>query len=593
MKIFNVSIVLILMLVAIGSAQDAPQIVSVMPAQNALGVPISTSISVTFDRDMDIATINANSFIVNSSSTGLHQGEISYNEETMTASLVPGELFRGGEVVTAVLTTEIQSAGGVPLESNFVWSFTANVPSGIDIFAPALRFAVHDGPLSVFAADFNGDHDLDIATANKNSADVSVIINNGDSTFTNPANFPVGEYPTSLSASDLDGDGDIDLACPSLRFDNVSILLNTGSGNFAPQQSYPAGDGPMSVVSADLDGDGDIDLATANLWSNDVSVLLNNGDGTFGSRLDFGIGGDYTDVASRWQEMISSIENQKLLDLLTDYPVGNGPHCVSAGDLDKDGDIDLATANFEQNTVSILLNNGDATFESGPSYPTQDFPASVCVVDLNGDFDLDLICANLGSNTVSVFMNDSEGGFVHAEDIAVGELPIAVAGGDLDGDQDIDVVVANSWSNDASVLYNDGTGTFPTNWTYEAGETPYSVHLADITGNGAVDLVSANSSEDSVSVLFNVHGCDFYVPGDFNYSGFFNVADILDMHSNLATGNPPPGFTCDCDGRVWGVVGDVNNSCEFNIADVVDGFSYLKTGSPPVFPCDQCLPSHP
>lgn len=87
--------------------------------------------------------------------------------------------------------------------------------------------------------------------------------------------------------------------------------------------------------------------------------------------------------------------------------------------------------------------------------------------------------------------------------------------------------------------------------------------------------------------------CGFYIVGDFNGSGAFNVADIVDSFSKLKTGSPDPGLECECrlgSGIVWAVAMDVNNSCTFNVADVVSGFSYLKTGSPEPVPCEDCPP---
>ena len=91
-------------------------------------------------------------------------------------------------------------------------------------------------------------------------------------------------------------------------------------------------------------------------------------------------------------------------------------------------------------------------------------------------------------------------------------------------------------------------------------------------------------------------GCGPYVVGDFNGSGVFNIADIVNAFSKLKTGSPEPALLCECPaggGNFWAVAMDVNASCVFNIADVVTGFSYLKTGAPLPVPCPDCPPGAP
>jgi len=91
-------------------------------------------------------------------------------------------------------------------------------------------------------------------------------------------------------------------------------------------------------------------------------------------------------------------------------------------------------------------------------------------------------------------------------------------------------------------------------------------------------------------------GCGPYVVGDYNGSGVFNIADIVNAFSKLKTGSPEPFLLCECpagSGNFWAVAMDVNASCVFNIADVVTGFSYLKTSLPIPIPCPDCPPGAP
>ena len=73
------------------------------------------------------------------------------------------------------------------------------------------------------------------------------------------------------------------------------------------------------------------------------------------------------------------------------YAAGAWPHSVYAADLDRDNDIDVAVANYHGGGVSVLLNNGDGSYQAAADYPTGDYPVSVVAADLNNDLAADLV----------------------------------------------------------------------------------------------------------------------------------------------------------------------------------------------------------
>ncbi|MCP3904139.1 MAG: DUF11 domain-containing protein [Planctomycetes bacterium] len=335
-------------------------------------------------------------------------------------------------------------------------------------FADDVIYATGTTPLSVAMGDLDNDGDLDLATANAFSANVSVLLNDGDGVFAAQVTYGAGDRPRAVAVGDLDGDGDLDLAVANTEDDNASVLLNNGGGTFATHVTYGTGASPASVATGDLDGDGDLDLAVGNFSDDNASVLLNNGDGTFA-----------TDVT---------------------YATGARPISVSVGDLNGDGDLDLAVTNRDDNNVSVLLNNGDGTFAPQLTYGVGATPFRMAIGDLDGNGDLDLAVANRDDDNVSVLLNNGDGTFATQTTFAVGNVPSFVAVGDLDGDGDLDLAVPNSSDDNTSVLLNNGDGTLAAQVTFGVGNFPHSAAVGDLDGNGQLDLAVANTG-DNVSVL--------------------------------------------------------------------------------------------
>src|SRR5712691_1503412 len=116
------------------------------------------------------------------------------------------------------------------------------------------------------------------------------------------------------------------------------------------------------------------------------------------------------------------------------FGAGSGPYSVAIGDFNGDGKPDLAVANANSNTVSILLGVGTGSFSPAADFAVRTAPLFVAIGDLNGDVKLDLAVANANSNTVSILLGDGTGSFSPAADFAVGTFPVSVAIGDLNAD---------------------------------------------------------------------------------------------------------------------------------------------------------------
>src|SRR3989442_717046 len=231
-----------------------------------------------------------------------------------------------------------------------------------------------------------------------------------------------GLDPSSVAVGDFNGDGVLDLAVVNGGSGTVSVLLGNGDGSFraAPNIDMVA----ISVAVGDLNGDGIPDLAVvpsgANFPSgaNSVSVLLGNGDGTFQAARNFAT-------------------------------LSTRPFSAAVGDFNGDGVPDLAVAggvDLETSSISVLLGNGDGTFQAARGFATGSHARSVAVGDFNGDGVPDLAVANAGSDSVSVLLGNGDGSFQAALTFTVGKNPRSVAVGDFNGDGMADLAGANRGS---------------------------------------------------------------------------------------------------------------------------------------------------
>jgi len=378
---------------------------------------------------------------------------------------------------------------------------------GAGKFRPAISYPAGFGVLQVSTGDFNGDDVADLVLSNAGSNAVSLLPGKSDGTFGAPISFPTGGYPVGIATGDFNGDGNLDMAVSNEDDSTVSVLLGNGHDGFSAHVDYPVDFNPVWMTSADLNMDGKIDLVTVNAGDDSISILLGKGDGTF-------------------------------LPAVT-YPVtpGANPYYVAAGDFNGDGKPDLAVTDFYTNNISILIGNGDGTFQLHVDYPTGLFPDGIVVGDFNADGVLDLAVTNSectvpASNcpgTVSILFGNGDGTFEQPVDYPVGSYPIGIATGDLNGDGGSDLAVANAYSNSVSLLLNlPVIGIFPNalnfgtekvgiksdRQTITVGNpsgTPISISKPKITGADAADFSETTTCPTAPSTLVAGASCSISV----------------------------------------------------------------------------------
>lgn len=306
---------------------------------------------------------------------------------------------------------------------------TVLLGNGAGGFSPAFGSpaGVGDGPIAVATADLNRDGKVDLAVANGSSNDATVLLGNGAGGFGAAPGSPIrlGGNPADIASADLNGDGHADLAL-SIWQENwrVAILLGDGAGGFTPAPGSPvavgARSGTVGIAFADLNGDGKRDLIVAPNESRVLSIRFGDGTGQFGAA--------------------------------TTIAAGYGPSALAVADLNRDGRLDLAVGTRysdrgrQQTKLMIMLGNGAGGFRRAPGSPmaVPGIPLSVAVADLNADGRLDVAVANSDAGSVTVLLGDGAGRFRPATDSPFPvPSPTELAAADLNGDGRLDFAVAS------------------------------------------------------------------------------------------------------------------------------------------------------
>ena len=343
------------------------------------------------------------------------------------------------------------------------------------------------GASSIMAANLDNDEDLDIIATS--SFDHKVLsyesfAGRGRVKFTFRSEVAVGfeetHSPHSVHAADVDGDNDLDLLTASFLDNKISWYENR-RGVIGEQQVVTlSADGARDVQTADLDGDGDLDILSAS----------------------------GTDNAIKWYE---NFNGRGSFDILREVTTSaNNAYAVYAGDLDGDGDMDIVSASFDDNTIAWYENqNGQGDF--GPLISISKAAkgaTDVLVVDVDGDGDEDVVSASSFDDKIAWYPNlDGEGNF--AEQVIISEnadLATAVHAEDIDLDGDIDILSASAGDDKIAWYENlDGNGTFSQSKviTLEANRA-FSVNTADLDGDGDLDVLSASRDDDRVAWYENL-----------------------------------------------------------------------------------------
>jgi hypothetical protein len=365
--------------------------------------------------------------------------------------------------------------------------------------------------------------------------------------FKSAQSYAVGTAPEMVAIADFNNDGKPDIAVVDFGDPNVgdnggvSILIGNGDGTFQPAKNLTVGKNPTRITAGDFNSDSNSDLLVVRAGDDtggdygDATIFPGKGDGTFGSGQVLAPGKNPFAVA------VSDLNADHKLDLIfansTNFRndnsvailLGNGdgtfqspvvyavaaggsPSSISLTDANQDERSDLAV--FWGSTVYFYFGNGDGTFQNGPSVFAGSLRFFSTIGDFNQDGKVDLLdrgCSLFKPFTcsTSLRLGNGDGTFQTANAIPDASITSAEVAADVNGDSNLDLIGTSSDHTQLVVLLGNGDGTFQQAVTFAAGTSPRIGLVADFDGDKAPDLVSVNS-DAAISVLLNT-GIDFSI----------------------------------------------------------------------------------
>lgn len=381
-------------------------------------------------------------------------------------------------------------------------------------------------PIGAASGDFDGDGNLDLVSSNTFDGTLSVVLGNGDGTFSAKRDYAVAAQLWTVTVGDLNGDGNQDVITGSWQ--GIYVLYGAGDGTFSRPKALPSSAGATDLAVGDADQDGRADVFVVTDSDPSAVELIVGAPGgpyttTIGS-IDYGSSLAVADVnGDGHQDAVATSvfggvtvflgDGQFGFSLAGTFAAGAFPQAVAAGDLNNDGNPDLAVADsdFDSDTIEVLLGNGDGTFGAPTSFSAGYSQQDVAVRDIDRDGQLDLIVSSQGGTAehapgLAVLRGDGTGSFTQAMFVSTPSPLHGLVVRDLNHDGASDFAAADTGASWLDVYINAPTAQLSASGLDFSTAATGSVGAAGkltITNNGLAPL--------SVSG-FDIGGSD---PDDF------------------------------------------------------------------------------
>lgn len=337
-----------------------------------------------------------------------------------------------------------------------------------------------------------------------------------------------GASPSAAKIGDLDDDGRNDIAVANLQ-GSLQLFFSNGAGSFEQVSLnglWPSSSNTLDLDIGDLNGDGRNDIAVAvSTQTGTVSVLLNQGNRTFGAPVNYNtcnfskgvaIGdldrdsdNDLADISQCNKASVLVNNSQGSFSFNGTYGNGYASRSITLADFNRDGFKDLVYLNNGQGSngnVTVLLNNGNATFGPPRVFWVWDMPDDLAVGDFEGDGNIDVATANAYYGLVFVLIGGGDGNFISYSELPGGDTPTGITTADFNGDGRLDYAVISWGTSSLSIFINQGYYTYATPITHSVGQHPVDIAAGNLDSDSLPDLVTVNQGSGNITVLLSEGG---------------------------------------------------------------------------------------